>query len=369
MVTMKSLLRRIAAAGMVIALALSSGIIPAFSISEEEVEQARRERDAAAEARAAALEDLTVAVTSYEAIAAELETLTFRMARLRSQMDAYEQRSRELRATVRQRAVQAYMSGGDGDPLARIFSPEAVQQNLIAREVLAIATETDKASLDSLTAITAEMDRLKDQVAADTERANALRVEADAVMVRMSELFEEAEATASEATAAFQQASDALEEKRRRRDEIRAALGAPAEGVPMWVTPGFICPINGPSAFIDSWHAPRSGGRLHKGTDLFSPRGTPLVAVADGTVQHSFNALGGNVVWLFADHGVNYFYAHLDSFAGGVHNGQRVGKGQVVGYVGDTGNPAPGAYHLHFGIYPGGIMAVNPYSTVLGICS
>lgn len=370
MVTMQPLIRRIAAAGMVIALALSSGIIPAFSISEEEVEQARRERDAAAEARAAALEDLTAAVTSYEAITGQLETLTFRMGRLRSQIDAYEQRARELRVTVRQRAVQAYMSGGDErDPLARAFTPEVVQQNLIAREVLAIATETDKASLDSLTAITAEMDRLKDQVAADTERTNALRVEADAVMVRMSELFEEAEATASEATVAFQQASAALEEERRRRDEIRAALGAPAEGVPMWVTPGFICPINGPSAFIDSWHAPRSGGRLHKGTDMFSPRGTPLVAVADGTVQHSFNALGGNVVWLFADHGVNYFYAHLDSFAGGLHNGQRVGKGQVIGYIGDTGNPAPGAYHLHFGIYPGGIIAVNPYSTVLGICS
>jgi murein DD-endopeptidase MepM/ murein hydrolase activator NlpD len=137
----------------------------------------------------------------------------------------------------------------------------------------------------------------------------------------------------------------------------------------MWVTPGFICPIAGQTWFINTWHAPRPGGRVHKGTDMFAGRGTPLVAVGDGTVRTSYDGLGGYIVWLYADHGVNYFYAHLDGYSAGLSTGQRVARGQVIGYVGDTGNPAPGAYHLHFGIYPGGIMAVNPYPTVVEVCS
>jgi peptidoglycan LD-endopeptidase LytH len=371
------LIRRLAAVAAVILLALSSGVIPASSISEEEVAEARAARDSAAAARAAALVDLTEAVTAYEAVTSELEQLTFRMALLRGQIESFEESERALRSTVHEYVVQAYMSGGDGrDPLARVLTPEALQQNLIAREVLAVATDADTASLDSLLAVTAEMHRLRSEAAADAERVAGLRVEVEAIVVRMNELFHEASAEATVTAAAFEQASTALEdrrrreeEERRRRDEIRAALGAPAEGVPMWVTPGFVCPIGGPTWFIDSWHAPRSGGRLHKGTDMFSPRGTPLVAVGDGTVHLSFDELGGNTVWLHADHGVNYFYAHLDSRPGDLRDGQRVSRGQVVGYVGDTGNPMPGAYHLHFGIYPAALVAVNPYPTVQALCS
>jgi peptidoglycan LD-endopeptidase LytH len=369
--------RRLVAVASLLVVALLGGTFPALSITEEEVERARVERDRAAAARAAALTDLTQAVTRFEEITAELEQLTFRMGRLRSQLDAYEDRSRALRGVIRERAVEAYMTGGDErDPLARAFAPETVQANLIAREVLAITTEADTASLDSLVAVTAEMDRLKEDLAVDTERVAELRADSEAVVIRMNELFDAASAEASGASAAYTQAAAALEERRRReeaerrrRDEVRAALGAPAEGVPMWVTPGLICPIGGRTWFIDSWHAPRSGGRLHKGTDMFSPRGTPLVAVGDGRIRSGYDTLGGNTLWLFADHGVNYFYAHLDSFPIGLTDGQRVGRGQVVGYVGDTGNPAPGAYHLHFGIYPGGVMAVNPYPTVNSVCS
>ncbi|NIS29356.1 MAG: M23 family metallopeptidase, partial [Actinobacteria bacterium] len=105
-----------------------------------------------------------------------------------------------------------------------------------------------------------------------------------------------------------------------------------------------------------------------KGVDMMAARGTKLVAVGDGYIRISYGSLGGNIVWLHADHGVSYFYAHLDSYPSGLVDGQRVGRGQVIGYVGDTGNPAPGAYHLHFGIYPGGSTAVNPYPSVARSC-
>jgi murein DD-endopeptidase MepM/ murein hydrolase activator NlpD len=368
-------LPRVATALALLALVLAS-TTPAFSIDEEEVERARQEAEAAALERAAALEDLDAAVGAYEAINSELQELTFRIGRLRGQLDVYEDRTLEMRDQIRYRAVESYMNGDTRDPVAQLFSPEEVQQSIIAREVLAIAVESDAAALDTLVAATAEMERLRSSLDADTARVAELRFAAEAVVARMNVLFESADETfaaaekvleGAEAELAEQQRREA--EEQRRRDEVRAALGAPPLGVPMWVTPGFICPIAGPTWFLDTWGAPRSGGtRTHKGTDMFSPLGTPLVAVGDGTVRKSYDVLGGYILWLYADHGVNYFYAHLDSYAGGLSSGQRVSHGQVIGYVGDTGNPPPGAYHLHFGIYPGGITAVNPYPTVAATC-
>jgi murein DD-endopeptidase MepM/ murein hydrolase activator NlpD len=159
-----------------------------------------------------------------------------------------------------------------------------------------------------------------------------------------------------------------IEEERRRREEMARARAGPAGGVGLDALPGFICPVAGRSSFVDSWGAPRSGGRTHKGTDLMAARGTPLVAVADGVVEPGYGSLGGNTVWLHGDYGVSFFYAHLDAFAPGLSSGDRVTLGQEIGTVGDTGNPAPGAYHLHFGIYPGGV-AVNPYPAVRAVCS
>jgi len=371
--------RRLAAAVAVCLFALSQGM-PAFSITEEEVEQARLEREAAARDRAAALASLDDAVTAYEAINSELQTLTFRIGRVRGQITVYEHRSRELREQIRDRAVESYMSGDVRDPVARMFAPEEMQQSIIAQQVLDRAVEFDSASLDTLVATTAEMERLKTELEADTERVSDLRVEADAILGRMNELFAEAQAGFEEADANFETAQETLAEQRRREeearraaeeaqrrlDEVRAALGAPTLGVPSWVTPGFICPVGGATWFNDTWGAPRSGGRTHKGTDMFAPRGTPLIAVADGTITKGYNGLGGNTVRLYSNHGVNYFYAHLDtpSF---LTTGQNVSRGDVVGYVGDTGDPPPGAYHLHFQIEPSGI-PVNPYPTVLAAC-
>lgn len=98
--------------------------------------------------------------------------------------------------------------------------------------------------------------------------------------------------------------------------------------------------------------APRDGGRRkHRGVDIFAPRGTPLVAVADGVVTSTRdNKLGGKVVWMRGfDHGRTYYYAHLDSVA--VKAGQTVSAGEPVGTVGNTGNARYTPPHLHFSIY------------------
>ncbi len=369
-------LRRAATAAGVFLLAISSSVGPAISqVTEEDVEQARTARDASAAERAAAIQDLDQAVAAYEAVRGELETLTFTIGRLRSRIDDYEDQTRDLRALVRDRAVRSYMSGEERDPVARVFAPDTVQQTIIAREVLALAVQAHSEQLDNLAATTAEMARLREQFDTDSALLGELKAEADAIVARMNELYEEADLVHEQADEEFHEVSEALaeqirreEEARRQRERMQAALQLPAEGVPEWVTPGLICPVAGSSWFVNTWGAPRSGGRTHKGVDMMGPRGTPLVAVGSGIVRKSYGSLGGNIVWLYADHGVNYFYAHLDGYPSGLVDGQWVARGQVIGYIGDTGNSRPGAYHLHFGIYPGGITAVNSYPSVARVC-
>ena len=126
---------------------------------------------------------------------------------------------------------------------------------------------------------------------------------------------------------------------------------------------GWQCPVAGATAFGDTWGAPRPGGRSHQGVDMMSSFGTPLVAVVAGSVTMKTNALGGNVVWLTGVDGAKYYYAHLSSWEG---NSRSVNAGEVIGYVGATGNT--NANHLHFEIHPGGGGAVNPYPTVRQFC-
>lgn len=93
---------------------------------------------------------------------------------------------------------------------------------------------------------------------------------------------------------------------------------------------------------------------------------TPLVAMNSGHVRLNKHSLGGIQVYLYGDDGVTYYYAHMAKWASGLSNGQRVSKGQLLGYVGDSGN-ARGTPHLHLGMIAGGVY-VNPYPTVRAAC-
>lgn len=130
----------------------------------------------------------------------------------------------------------------------------------------------------------------------------------------------------------------------------------------------WVFPVQGPNSFVDSWGAPRSGGRSHKGTDIMTARNTPLVAVVKGVIGRTTptdSGLGGITIWLNGDDGNSYYYAHLSSIKSGIKPGVRVTAGQVIGYAGNTGNASGGAVHLHFEIHPGGGAAAPSYATLV----
>jgi peptidoglycan hydrolase-like protein with peptidoglycan-binding domain len=124
-----------------------------------------------------------------------------------------------------------------------------------------------------------------------------------------------------------------------------------------------VFPVHGPHSFSNDFGAPRHQGR-HEGNDIIALRGTPVVAVADGTIERMTRVemgLGGIWIWLRDDAGTGYYYAHLRAIAPGLAPGSRVRAGQKLGEVGRTGDARGGVYHLHFEMHPAGRGAVNPY--------
>ncbi len=141
-----------------------------------------------------------------------------------------------------------------------------------------------------------------------------------------------------------------------------AGLRIPVQGVPV-------------RALANTYDDARDEGRRHDAIDIMAPRGTPVVAVADGTVEKLFDSdRGGLTVYQFEPSGrYAYYYAHLDRYATGLQEGQSLRQGEVIGYVGSTGNAAEDAPHLHFAIFRLGPERhwwegdpINPYPLLAG---
>lgn len=102
----------------------------------------------------------------------------------------------------------------------------------------------------------------------------------------------------------------------------------------------------------NTWQAPRGANRLHEGQDIFAPRGTPVYSATQGYIYNiGENNLGGQTVSVAGAGGRFYYYAHLDSYAPHIEEGDYVTPQTVIGYVGTTGNAQGTPPHLHFGIY------------------
>jgi murein DD-endopeptidase MepM/ murein hydrolase activator NlpD len=125
-------------------------------------------------------------------------------------------------------------------------------------------------------------------------------------------------------------------------------------GLPSTSPASLIIPVAGvrPEQLRDTFSESRAEGRIHDAIDIPAPRGTPVLAAADGPIVKLFqSARGGTTIYqLSVDGKFVYYYAHLDRYAEGLVEGRFAKQGETIGYVGDSGNAGPGNYHLHFSI-------------------
>ena len=131
---------------------------------------------------------------------------------------------------------------------------------------------------------------------------------------------------------------------------------------PQLTAGGYVFPVYGNSSYIDTYGALRGdvSGGWHHGDDIFAALGAPLLAVAHGTVfSVGWNRIGGWRLWLRDDKGREYYYAHLSAYSPLAVNGAIVSAGDVLGFVGNTGDAQGTPYHLHFEVHPVGLLGLG----------
>jgi murein DD-endopeptidase MepM/ murein hydrolase activator NlpD len=336
---------------------------PALGVTKSQVDRACASSSAALEEYRSAQNAFRAAAEAYEVAAIEVENVLYRQERTAETLQIRQGDMETARRRFEQQAVEAYMSGGNSNP-ALFFMASSLDQVITSTEFLTAAADDERDAAGDLAALQGELSGLQDQLLVLEQDLRA--VEAERLAAKD---LQEAAMVADQS--AWEKLSGQCRDLQKRYEievaRAAAARGGGAGGVSAAATPGFRCPFPG-SSFIDSWGAPRSGGRRHKGTDMMGPYGAPLYASASGVIYTGNSGLGGRTVWLVADYGTAYYYAHLSGI--NVGNGSRVSTGDVVGYNGDTGNASGGAPHLHFEIHPGGrgAAAVNPYPTLVAAC-
>ncbi|MFN8186394.1 MAG: M23 family metallopeptidase [Gaiellales bacterium] len=155
---------------------------------------------------------------------------------------------------------------------------------------------------------------------------------------------------------------------------VPAIVRNPPPGVKPDITGrGYVFPVFGPASFSDDFGYPRAHTGWHHGNDIFAPLGSPVLAVADGTLfSVGWNQVGGWRLWLRDGQGNEYYYAHMSAYSPLAVNGTRVQAGDVVGFVGDSGDARGTPTHLHFEIHPAALLGlgydgvVDPYPYLLG---
>lgn len=338
------------------------------------------------DAQASLLQDkkaeLVASQATLDAMQADIDRLAESYARTEADVRAAEQSLDEATASERQaraalteareklaaRLVHYYKQNETASPamVQVLLGSESLTAALNVLPHLASVAEEDKALVNEVSSLAEGLDALQ----AETSRrsrslSDRLRV-LEAIRLDLAQKLESAaaeherlrqEVTVLEHADALLQASAAARGRWRGRVGSRMLKRAQ----------GFVFPVDGPHWFTHDWGFPRPDDRVHKGTDIMAPRGTPVVAARAGRVREVayHRPLGGTVVWLEGDDGTLYYYAHLARVNPDIEAGAQVVAGFPLGAVGTTGNAQGGEPHLHFGVYPGGGGPTDPYLLLL----
>jgi len=194
--------------------------------------------------------------------------------------------------------------------------------------------------------------------------------------------YAEAAATAAKAAAPPPTPPAGSPPTHNHHEPVPPPAGAPATPPPVQSPPpgvrphltagGYVFPVYGPASFSDDFGAARADTGWHHGNDVFAPLGAPVLAVTDGTLfLVGWNTIGGNRFWLRDLQGNEFYYAHLSAFTPLARDGAHVKAGDVIGFVGATGDAAGTPTHLHFEVHPAALLGmgydgvIDPYPYLL----
>ncbi len=335
---------------VIIAIAALSGVliaVPAQANTKDDLDAARQELAS----KQADLDALTLQWQQTETAYAQAQDAA---REAQAQIGSLQAQLTKLQERFDEQVRQVYISGGNEAIGALLGSQSFADfadrlrfaQNIVqGDEDLAtqVAVQSER--------LRRERERLTQEADAQAKAAALLQTQRASMDARLGDL----QATVNDLYQKFQA-------------EQAAQIGLPPQGAggsfPVTGSGAIsTCPVAGPVSFVDSFGWPRPGGRIHEGIDMISPYGTPIVAVHSGNAVQTPNSLGGNAVIVYHDGGTDFtYYAHMSSYGATGH----VAAGQVIGYVGSTGDTT--VNHLHFEYHPGGGGAVDPYQTLLAVC-
>jgi murein DD-endopeptidase MepM/ murein hydrolase activator NlpD len=330
-------------------LALLLGAVPALQAAPLE-DARRRERALKGELQAATAE--------LQAAEATLAQADDQLKFDRGQLQAADRQAASARAALAGQAAAMYRSGGLAIADALLDRDPALVPGRVEMATV-LASRHSQLIQDAQVAGDAYQSVLG-RVAESYERAKAIRDQAQRAVRRLESGLEEAQALEARLIR--------LEQRRQTAAKVTATPPS-GDGGGGGSGSGSSCILERPYTYVDSWGAPRSGGRTHLGTDVMAPHGARVFAFTGGVVsRESTSANGGIQLYLQGDNGVEYFYAHLSGYA--VPTGARVRTGQLIAYNGQTGNASYTAPHVHFEVHLGGSggTPVNPYPYLKRVC-
>jgi murein DD-endopeptidase MepM/ murein hydrolase activator NlpD len=293
-------------------------------------------------------DDLTEATARYEETWAQVELARDELERLESRAEALEEEAAETEEQLAARA-RGIFKHGSTSRIELLLASGAPGAAIERASLVAVVQDRETAGLEDAVASRTALEQTSALLEQQEEELEQLTDELDGLQATLEGDLEEAqgEVASLEALAA------------RQREIARGSQ----QGT-------YACPIDpGATRFVDSWGAPRSGGRSHQGTDVMGPMGANVYAFTDGVIsRHTTGGLGGISLYLRGDDGSTYFSTHLQGYAPAGAVGNRVQAGEHIAYNGATGNARGGAPHIHFERQPGGGRSVNPYPDLAAAC-
>lgn len=369
-------------AGVLLCLSLVLQVSPGSAgpqQTKEELEEAKKRAEQltddlrAAQQRRDELQVEIVAITQRIAgLTAQVETLRTAIAEVRKAIRKANREIGSLQESLDDRARTAYINGPgtvvelvlESDSLANL-SDRLGFLGVLQREDtdLAVGIQTEKAQLEeyslNLASYEEEKRTLLSELRPQQAQLRAAWAEQEELIAQSKEDREEALDLVGRLQERYQAQLQAVLSTTS-RPVTQSGPPVNADGPLYW------CPVDAPRSYVDTFGAPRPGGRTHQGNDMFAAAGTPIRAPFAGHADEGYNSLGGYTVNVYSPNGDYVYNAHMSRYAG--VDGQQVQPGDLIGYVGNTGNAIGTSPHDHFEYHPGGGSAVSPYLYLNEVC-